>query len=155
MIIIISCGKRKLQGKAKAKDLYIGSLYRQKLEYVSTLYPDNEVYIISAKYGLIHQDKVISAYDKKLPYFDNDYYQEWFDLITEQLQEFDSTEDIIFLGGVRYFNPIDKYFTGKKYAPLIGKNLGGGRTYMHDSVVNHHRKKQKSLFDNNSKTKGD
>ena len=50
MIIIISCGKRKLEGRAKAKDLYIGSLYHQKLEYVSTLYPDNEFYIISAKH---------------------------------------------------------------------------------------------------------
>ena len=36
MIIIISCGKRKLEGKAKAKDIYIGSLYHQKLEYVRT-----------------------------------------------------------------------------------------------------------------------
>ena len=155
MIVIISCGKRKLQGKAKAKDLYIGSLYRQKLEYVSTLYPKHEFYIISAKHGLIHQDKVISAYDKKLPYFDNDYYQEWLDLVTEQLKEFDSEEEVLFLGGARYYVPVDEYFTGKKYAPLLGKSLGGGKAYLHNSVASHHQKKQKSLFSHKSKTKGD
>ena len=64
MIIIISCGKRKLEGRAKAKDIYIGSLYHQKLEYVRTLYPNYEFYIISAKHGLIHQDVVISSYDR-------------------------------------------------------------------------------------------
>ena len=155
MIIIISCGKRKLEGKAKAKDFYIGSLYRQKLEYVSTLYPDNEFYIISAKYGLIHQDKVISSYDRVLPAANNDEYKKWLDLVTEQLKDFDSTEEVLFLGGARYYTPVDEYFTGKKYAPLVGKSLGGGKAYLHNSVVNHHRKKQKSLFDSNSKTKGD
>lgn len=155
MIIIISCGKRKLQGKAKAKDLYIGSLYHQKLEYVSTLYPNHEFYIISAKHGLIHQDKVISSYDRVLPAANNDEYKKWLDLVTEQLKDFDSTEEVLFLGGARYYTPVDEYFTGKKYAPLVGKSLGGGKAYLHNSVVNHHRKKQKSLFDSNSKTKGD
>lgn len=155
MIVIISCGKRKLQGKAKAKDIYIGSLYHQKLEYVRTLYPNHEFYIISAKHGLIHQDKVISSYDRVLPAANNDEYKKWLDLVTEQLKDFDSTEEVLFLGGARYYTPVDEYFTGKKYAPLVGKSLGGGKAYLHNSVVNHHRKKQKSLFDSNSKTKGD
>ena len=154
LIIIISCGKRKLEGRAKAKDIYIGSLYHQKLEYVRTLYPNHEFYIISAKHGLIHQDVVISSYDRVLPSASEDY-QKWLDLVTEQLQAFDSEEEALFLGGVRYYAPVDEYFTGVKYAPLIGKSLGGGKAYLHNSVISHHRKKQKSLFSNKSKTKGD
>ena len=154
MIVIISCGKRKLQGKAKAKDLYIGSLYHQKLEYVKTLYPNHEFYIISAKHGLIHQDVVISSYDRVLP-SSSEEFKEWTDLVNNQLQVFDSKEEVLFLGGTRYYVPVDEYFTGKKYAPLVGKSLGRGKAYLHNSVVNHHRKKQKSLFDSNSKTKGD
>ena len=154
MIIIISCGKRKLEGRAKAKDIYIGSLYHQKLEYVRTLYPNHEFYIISAKHGLIHQDVVISSYDRVLPSSSEDY-QDWLDLVTKQLKGFDSKEEVLFLGGARYYVPVDEYFTGKKYAPLLGKSLGGGKAYLHDSVAAHHRKKQKSLFDSNSKTKGD
>ena len=150
MIIIISCGKRKLQGKAKAKDLYIGSLYRQKLEYVSTLYPNHEFYIISAKHGLIHQDVVISSYDRVLP-SSSEEFKEWTDLVNNQLQVFDSKEEVLFLGGTRYYVPVDEYFTGKKYAPLVGKSLGGGKAYLHKSVIEHHRKKQKSLFSNKSK----
>ena len=154
MIVIISCGKRKLEGRAKAKDIYIGSLYHQKLEYVRTLYPNHEFYIISAKHGLIHQDVVISSYDRVLPSSTEDY-QDWLDLVTKQLKGFDSKEEVLFLGGARYYVPVDEYFTGKKYAPLLGKSLGGGKAYLHDSVIEHHRKKQKSLFDSNSKTKGD
>ena len=143
MIIIIRCGKRKLEGRAKAKDLYIGSLYHQKLEYVSTLYPDNEFYIISAKHGLIYQDKVISSYDRVLPAANNDEYKKWLELVTEQLKDFDSTEEVLFLGGARYYTPVDEYFTGKKYAPLLGKSLGGGKAYLHNSVASHHQKKTK------------
>ena len=154
MIIIISCGKRKLEGKAKAKDLYIGSLYHQKLEYVKTLYPNNEFYIISAKHGLIHQDVVISSYDRVLP-SSSEEFKEWTDLVNNQLQIFDSKEEVLFLGGTRYYVPVDEYFTGKKYAPLVGKSLGGGKAYLHKSVIEHHRKKQKSLFYNKSKSKGD
>ena len=147
MIIIISCGKRKLEGRAKAKDIYIGSLFHQKLEYVKTLYPNHEFYIISAKHGLIHQDVVISSYDRVLP-SSSEEFKEWTDLVNNQLQIFDSKEEVLFLGGTRYYVPVDEYFTGKKYAPLIGKSLGGGKAYLHDSVVNHHRKRQKSLFSN-------
>lgn len=154
MIIIISCGKRKLEGKAKAKDLYIGSLYHQKLEYVKTLYPNHEFYIISAKHGLIHQDVVISSYDRVLPSSAEEF-KEWIDLVNNQLQIFDSKEEVLFLGGTRYYVPVDAYFTGKKYAPLVGKSLGGGKAYLHKSVIEHHRKKQKSLFYNKSKSKGD
>ena len=154
MIIIISCGKRKLEGRAKAKDIYIGSLYHQKLEYVRTLYPTHEFYIISAKHGLIHQDVVISSYDRVLP-SSSEEFKEWTDLVINQLQAFDSKEEVLFLGGTRYYVPVDEYFTGKKYAPLVGKSLGGGKAYLHKSVVSHHRKKQKSLFSNKSKTKGD
>ena len=150
MIIIISCGKRKLEGKAKAKDLYIGSLYHQKLEYVKTLYPNHEFYIISAKHGLIHQDVVISSYDRVLP-SSSEEFKEWTDLVNNQLQIFDSKEEVLFLGGTRYYVPVDEYFTGKKYAPLVGKSLGGGKAYLHKSVIEHHRKKQKSLFSNKSK----
>lgn len=154
MIIIISCGKRKLEGKAKAKDLYIGSLYHQKLEYVKTLYPNHEFYIISAKHGLIHQDVVISSYDRVLPSSAEEF-KEWTDLVNNQLQVFDSKEEVLFLGGTKYYVPVDEYFTGKKYAPLVGKSLGGGKAYLHKSVIEHHRKKQKSLFYNKSKSKGD
>ena len=154
MIIIISCGKRKLEGKAKAKDLYIGSLYHQKLEYVKTLYPNHEFYIISAKHGLIHQDVVISSYDRVLPSSAEEF-KEWTDLVNNQLQVFDSKEEVLFLGGTKYYVPVDEYFTGKKYAPLVGKSIGGGKYYLHKSVIEHHRKKQKSLFSNKSKSKGD
>ena len=155
MIIIISCGGRKLEGRAAAKDIYIGSLYNQKVEYVRTLYPNSEFYIISAKHGLIHQDVVISSYDRVLPSSGEDY-QNWLNLVTKQLQEFDSNEEVLFLGGARYYVPVDEYFTGKKYAPLLGKTIGIQKGYLYDSIARYHRGKQKSLFIiNQKKTKGD
>lgn len=73
-------------------------------------------------------------------------FKEWIDLVNNQLQIFDSKEEVLFLGGTRYYVPVDAYFTGKKYAPLVGKSLGGGKAYLHKSVIEHHRKKNKNHY---------
>lgn len=45
MIVILSCGKSKQCIPAKAIDIYIGILFRQKLIYTKTFYPNADIYI--------------------------------------------------------------------------------------------------------------
>ena len=45
MIVILSCGKSKQYIPAKAIDIYIGILFRQKLIYTKTFYPNADIYI--------------------------------------------------------------------------------------------------------------
>lgn len=64
-IVLISCVKKKLPYRAKAKDLYTSTLFRANLEYARRLTPD-AIYILSAKYGLVGLEDEIDVYDLTL-----------------------------------------------------------------------------------------
>ena len=50
-IVLISCGKDKCNQRAKARDMYKGSLFKKSLRYAQKLNPD-QIFILSAKHGL-------------------------------------------------------------------------------------------------------
>ena len=60
-IALISCGKAKKKGTHRAQDLYIGGFFKLSLEYCKKHY--DKVYILSAKYGLLELDNIISDYN--------------------------------------------------------------------------------------------
>jgi hypothetical protein len=55
-IVLVSCVKSKLSHPAKARDLYISTLFKSNLEYACRQNPDG-IYILSAKYGLLELDR--------------------------------------------------------------------------------------------------
>lgn len=66
MIVIIPCGAAKLDHKAPAVDLYVGSLFRAGLTYARSLVPDNHILILSALHGLVDLRAVIEPYDLRM-----------------------------------------------------------------------------------------
>lgn len=64
-ILLISCVSKKLNYKAKAKDLYISPLFKYNYQFAKSLNPD-KIFILSAKYGLIDSDDEIEPYDETL-----------------------------------------------------------------------------------------
>lgn len=146
MIAILTCGAAKQQVPAKAIDIYVGNVFRKKLAYIQAFYPDVDIYILSAKYGIIPADLVIEPYDQMVPLREDDFFREWSQMVTEQLQSFDKTEDIVFLGNQHYYKPIDSYFVGKKYAPLLGLKPGYQLMKLTDELNELQNKKQRKLF---------
>jgi len=61
-IVLIPCSKRKLNRKAKAKDLYLRPLLKKSLQYAKSLDPD-AIFILSAKHHLLQLSKVIEPYN--------------------------------------------------------------------------------------------
>jgi hypothetical protein len=60
-VVLIGCGKRKSPHPCRADGMYIGSLFRKRLEYASRSgWP---FFIVSAKYGLIPPTTLIAPYD--------------------------------------------------------------------------------------------
>ena len=51
-VTLISCVSKKLDLKSKAQDLYQSPLFKKKLAYAEQINSD-EIYILSAKYGLL------------------------------------------------------------------------------------------------------
>ncbi|MFF3946850.1 DUF6884 domain-containing protein [Streptomyces sp. NPDC001902] len=61
-LVVIPCGSRKLDHRARAADMYIGSYHRACRKAAEALQPDRLV-ILSARYGLLDLDDEIDPYD--------------------------------------------------------------------------------------------
>lgn len=60
---IVACGKSKILGTAPAVDLYTGGYYRAMLDAARRAYQDDEIRILSARYGLLRLDRWVETYD--------------------------------------------------------------------------------------------
>lgn len=64
-IALISCVSQKLSQHAKPKELYVSTLFKLNLKYAEKLEPD-EIFILSAKHGLLSLDQQIEPYEQTL-----------------------------------------------------------------------------------------
>jgi len=65
-LLLVSCSKRKrpLKGRTPAIDLYDGPQFRLLRKYLDV--PNLDIYIVSAKYGLVESSEYIEFYDQKM-----------------------------------------------------------------------------------------
>lgn len=64
MIGVVACSKTKLTRRAPARELYTSPLFRMSLEYA--LARCDQVFIASARHGLVTLDTVLEPYDETL-----------------------------------------------------------------------------------------
>lgn len=69
MGVIIPCGGRKLDRRAPAVELYIGSYFRACLNYARArvVGDDSRIYILSARHGLVTLRRELEPYNERLP----------------------------------------------------------------------------------------
>jgi hypothetical protein len=108
-IVLISCVSKKRLVKSKARDLYISPLFRKNLEYALKLKPD-QIFILSAKYGLVSLDEEIEPYDLTLNTMSAKEVKDWSKRVLIDLAGQTSLEQdqFIFLAGAKY----RKYLVG-------------------------------------------
>lgn len=102
-IALISCVSQKLPHRAKARDLYVSTLFKLNLKYANSLCP-NEIYILSAKHGLLELEREIEPYEQTLHNMRTVEIKEWANNVLQQLRSVASLEDaeFIFLAGDKY-----------------------------------------------------
>ena len=123
-IVLISCVKKKLRTRAKAKDLYISSLFSSSFRFAVKQNPC-VIYILSAKYGLVECERVISPYDLTLNTMSTKQIKAWAEKTLNQLRKVsDLNRDYyIFLAAEKYRKyliPHVKLFE----VPLKGLRIG-------------------------------
>lgn len=108
-IILISCVSKKRSLKSKARDLYISPLFKKNLQYAQKLKPD-QIFILSAKYGLVPLDEEIEPYDLTLNTMSAKEIKDWSAGVLRSLaSQADLQQDkFIFLAGAKY----RKYLVG-------------------------------------------
>ncbi|AKB28094.1 hypothetical protein MSSIT_1375 [Methanosarcina siciliae T4/M] len=116
--------------KAKAKDLYISSLFKYNLKYAKSLNPD-KVFILSAKYGLIDLEREIEPYDKTLNNMPSEEIKKWADCVIGQLKKEANPEEdeFIFLAGEKYRKYLLPHIS-KYQIPLEGMKIGEQLQYL-------------------------
>ena len=102
-IVLISCVSQKLSHKAKARDLYISTLFRLNLRFAQKLSPSN-IFVLSAKYGLVDMEEEIEPYDVTLntmPYKER---KKWAEKVLKQMINCCNIKDdhFIILAGQKY-----------------------------------------------------
>lgn len=124
MIVFLSCTKSKLKGEHKAKDLYSSPLFKKSYQYAKSLNPD-KIYILSAKYGLLGLNDIISDYEETLNNKTDRYIKQWSYNVCKQLESkgISYNEEVIFLTGGNYHKYIKLKFKNKQI-PLQGLGLG-------------------------------
>lgn len=66
MKIIIGCGGTKQRIAAPAFELYIGGVFKASFDWAASITSHRSIFILSAKYGLIHCRREIEPYDSKM-----------------------------------------------------------------------------------------
>jgi hypothetical protein len=64
-VYVVPCGAEKLDKPARARDLYVGSMFKMALRSAG-VQEDGEIFILSALHGLLHPNDVIEPYDMKM-----------------------------------------------------------------------------------------
>jgi hypothetical protein len=102
-IVLISCVSQKLPYRAKAKHLYVSTLFKLNLKYANSLSPD-DIYILSAKHGLLDLEQEIEPYELTLNNMGTAETREWANHVLQQLKSVASLEEteFIFLAGDKY-----------------------------------------------------
>jgi cytoplasmic iron level regulating protein YaaA (DUF328/UPF0246 family) len=102
-IVLIPCVKEKLNYKAKAKDLYIGPLFKKLFKYAASLKPD-KIFILSGKYGLLELDDEIAPYDKNLNLCSDEEIKIWSERVVKKLSELSdlNNDEFVFIVGSKY-----------------------------------------------------
>jgi hypothetical protein len=133
-IILISCVSKKLDHEAKAKDLYISTLFKYSLAYARKLNPDY-IYILSAKHGLVDLNEYIEPYNETLNEKKVHEVKEWSKKVVNQMNEkHDLDKDkFIFLAGSKYRKYILPYL--KNYdIPLEGLGIGKQLAFLKNEI---------------------
>lgn len=123
-IALISCGKSKRRERSPAHQLYTGALFKKCLTYAQRTKAD-EIYILSANYGLIELTQEIAPYEKTLNHMPSGEIARWAEAVLEQLRARTNltTDRFIILAGAAYCSRLIPHLTNVEL-PLVGLRFG-------------------------------
>lgn len=133
-VVLISCVSQKLDVKSTAKDLYTSTLFKKNIAYAEILQP-NEIYILSAKHGLLQLDDEIEPYNLTLNTMKTNEKKEWAEQVLEQLNRVEdiNNTNFIFLAGINYRKYLVEYMPYHE-VPMEGLRIGKQLQYLTEHI---------------------
>lgn len=126
-IVLLSCVKSKRDHSCKAGDMYTSSLFLKMMAYAQSLKPKN-IFILSAKYGLLSTDTIIDPYELTLKNMKSAERHRWAQDVVSELQKHCDldADDFVFLAGKPYRDnlvPHLKHYVVPMQGLAFGKQL--------------------------------
>lgn len=135
-LAFISCVSMKSNKACEVKDMYISPLFKYSYKFASNA-GVNEIYILSAKYGVIKDDKIIEPYNTTLNKMSRDERIQWSENVNLKLEDIIKNDDkILLLAGSKYieflkfnvpssniYNPLKNMPIGKRLQYLKNANI--------------------------------
>lgn len=137
MIVFIGCGKKKNNKRCFAKEMYLGNYFTTCLDYAKTLTSEDNIYILSAKYGVLSLDSIIEPYNVTLNDFNQQQNEVWKNMVVNQLKELkiSSEESVTMLCGKNYYNNLLTYFHHIELPLKDLKGMGYQISFMKSKLV--------------------
>ena len=123
-VVLISCVKSKRTSPCAAGEMYTSPLFRKMQAYAKGLRP-RQIFILSAKYGLLELERVIDPYELTLNTMRSSARAAWAeDVLTDLREKTDLQKDhIVFLAGLRYRESLTAHVPHYS-VPMEGMSLG-------------------------------
>ena len=122
-IALISCVSKKLKNKTEAQNLYISPLFIKSKKFAQDNF-DN-FYILSAKYGLLPKNKVISDYNVTLNKMSKISKYKWSLHTARQINNtFSKNDKLYIMAGKNYYNDVIKYINIEYDILMEGMSIG-------------------------------
>lgn len=123
--VFISCVKTKRSSRCMAKDMYVSPLFKKAYQYALKFVSEDKIYILSAKYGLIHSSQMIDPYEKTLNAERDKERKVWAYNVVQQMKAKGIPLDasVMLLGGVNYTKYLSMVLK-KASCPLKGLSMG-------------------------------
>ncbi|MEI8085107.1 MAG: DUF6884 domain-containing protein [Paludibacter sp.] len=133
-VVLIACSSRKESFSCRAEIMYQSTLYKFSLAYAKKVKAD-EIFILSAKYGLLELSQIIEPYDVTLNKMSNSQIQNWSIKVFESLKkkvEIDNSI-FIFLAGNNYRKELVTRLN-RFELPLEGLKIGEQLQYLKNNI---------------------
>jgi hypothetical protein len=133
---LVACSRSKLRVPARARDLYISSLFRAARAYAEWHYGNGYWYILSAKYCLVDPAAVVEPYDLSLRQLNDEERAVWGRRVARQLsQRVPGTAVLWIHAGAIYCNAVRNAVQHDVVTPVarlrIGEQLAWYRRQRH------------------------
>ena len=150
MIVFIGCGATKMKNACKARKMYVGNYVQLCLAYAQTFTTQDNIYILSAKYGVLPLEKVIEPYNKTLNNMNIEEKQDWKNMVIKQLEDIGINKDteVVFICGTNYYTLLEDYFTNYKL-PLPKQGIGVQQHFMIEELREYNKTHSPKILMNN------
>jgi len=124
-IALVACSKNKQTFECSAKEMYSKSvLFSKTIKFCEKQF--DEIFILSAKYGVLDLQQIIQPYDETLNTFTKDQKREWVSKCLMKLKSMTTNSDsFYFFAGKNYELPLEN-----SHFPMRGMGIGQRLNYL-------------------------